>query len=84
MALVIGVKKEKSLSKQSDIGLVNLPKTIVSHQFDQTNINAFGCLFGLIIPVPRAVDVLGFKHLLSPTIVNAHFHGYEAFQIRTV
>lgn len=47
MALVKGVKNLNGLAHQGDIGLVNLPKSIVSHQLNEANINALRRLLGL-------------------------------------
>lgn len=47
MALVKGVKNLNGLAHQGDVGLVNLPKSIVSHQFNEADINTLWCLFGL-------------------------------------
>ena len=47
MALVKGVKNLNGLAHQGDVGLVNLPKSIVSHQLNEANINALRRLLGL-------------------------------------
>ncbi len=47
MALVKGVKNLNGSAHQGDVGLVNLPKSIVSHQFNVADINTLWSLFGL-------------------------------------
>lgn len=47
MALVKGVKNLNGLAHQGDVGLVNLPKSIVSHQLNEADKNTLRRLFGL-------------------------------------
>ena len=47
MALVKGVKNLNGSAHQGDVGRVNLPKSIVSHQFNEADIYTLWSLFGL-------------------------------------